>query len=174
MAANTEAAPPEQQDSSGSPAKRSGTPPLLRWVTAFGATNRRLAQATGLTLQGNGGGGNNGGGGKKQRSAKPEEKGFEQGIKLWLFFLIGFFALGYGLPASILLGAAAGYSTGFIVASWQSQAKDEDVTQLTEPTDINFYETLQQQRDRRYEDGRRRRRRYGRQSRFDWLLPWKR
>ncbi|MEM8605103.1 MAG: hypothetical protein AAGF24_14875, partial [Cyanobacteria bacterium P01_H01_bin.121] len=161
------------QRSSRSPTKRSGAQQLRRLITALGRGHR--PPTAGLTLQGEGSNGNGkGGAGKKQRSAKPSEKGFEQGLKLWLFFLIGFFALGYGLPASILLGAAAGYSTGFIVANWQGKAKDEDVTQLTEPTDIGFHDTLQEQREQRYGRGRQRRPRYGRQSRFDWLLPWKR
>jgi hypothetical protein len=117
------------------------------------------------------------GGGNKdseaKREKKPEDEGFEQGLKLWLFFLVGFFVLGYGLPASILLGAAAGYSTGFIVASWKMEGNDQDLDQMIQGGDVDVHEAIRLQREKRYEEGRKRKRKSGRIPLFGWLFPSK-
>ncbi|HSM83287.1 MAG TPA: hypothetical protein VLS96_16500 [Nodosilinea sp.] len=41
-------------------------------------------------------------------------------FKLWLAFLFVFLLLGYGVVASILLGAVAGFAGGTIVAWWST------------------------------------------------------
>lgn len=45
-------------------------------------------------------------------------KGFSAGIQVWLVFLLVFYVLRYPAPLSIMLGAIAGVSAGFIVGWW--------------------------------------------------------
>jgi hypothetical protein len=46
-------------------------------------------------------------------------KGFGAGIQVWLFFLLAFYLLRYPVPLSIMFGAIAGVSAGFIVGWWE-------------------------------------------------------
>ena len=46
-------------------------------------------------------------------------KGFASGIQIWLIFLLVFYLLGYQAPLSIVLGAIAGISAGFILGWWE-------------------------------------------------------
>jgi hypothetical protein len=48
-------------------------------------------------------------------------KGFGAGIQVWLFFLLAFYLLRYPVPLSIMLGAIAGVSAGFIVGWWDGK-----------------------------------------------------
>jgi hypothetical protein len=45
--------------------------------------------------------------------------GFEEGLRYWLVFLLGFFLLGYPVPLSIFLGGLAGLAGGLIAAYWK-------------------------------------------------------
>ncbi|MDZ8186143.1 MAG: hypothetical protein RMX96_14975 [Nostoc sp. ChiSLP02] len=54
--------------------------------------------------------------------------GVETGLKYWLVFMLGFVALGYPAPMSILLGGMAALGGGWISAWWGS--KEETKTQL--------------------------------------------
>ncbi|WP_017655494.1 hypothetical protein [Fortiea contorta] len=67
-----------------------------------------------------------------KNSPKPENiassDGIDAALKYWLFFLLGFSMLGYPAPISILLGAIAAFSGGWVVAWWGS--KEETRTQL--------------------------------------------
>lgn len=47
--------------------------------------------------------------------------GFSAGLRIWLFFLCCFFALGYSVSLSICLGALGGLAGGFMVAWWKSR-----------------------------------------------------
>ena len=48
-------------------------------------------------------------------------KGFAAGIQIWLIFLLAFYVLGYQAPLSIMLGAIAGISAGFILGWWEAK-----------------------------------------------------
>ena len=49
------------------------------------------------------------------------------GLRLWLFFLLSFYFLGYSVPLSILLGAAGGLSGGLVVGWWKSKDDPSDL-----------------------------------------------
>lgn len=48
-------------------------------------------------------------------------KGLSAGIQVWLIFLLAFYFLKYPAPLSIMLGAIAGVSAGFIVGWWEAK-----------------------------------------------------
>lgn len=47
-------------------------------------------------------------------------KGFAAGIQIWLMFLLAFYVLKYPAELSIMLGAIAGISAGFILGWWEA------------------------------------------------------
>ncbi len=48
-------------------------------------------------------------------------KGFKASIQIWLIFLLVFYILRYPAPLSIVLGAIAGVSAGFIIGWWAAK-----------------------------------------------------
>jgi len=63
-----------------------------------------------------------------QASTVASSDGVDTGLKYWLFFMLGFVAVGYPAPMSIFLGAIAALGGGWITAWWGS--KEEAKTQL--------------------------------------------
>lgn len=57
-------------------------------------------------------------------------------IAVWLFFLIAFIILGYSVWYSILVGAIAGFTTGWILSWWGKKDKPEHSTLESSETPI--------------------------------------
>ena len=61
-----------------------------------------------------------------------EKKGFSEGLnvglRMWLLFLVSFYALGTPAVLSILLGAIAGAAAGAIAAWWKINAPPPPIT----------------------------------------------
>ena len=56
-------------------------------------------------------------------------KAFSTGnaLRLWLFFLLSFFFLGYSVYLSIFLGAVGGLAGGWVIGWWKSKDDPTDV-----------------------------------------------
>lgn len=58
--------------------------------------------------------------------------GFSTGtwLKLWLFFLICFYFLGYEVPLSIFLGLVGGAAGGWVVGWWNTKDKPSETLEV--------------------------------------------
>lgn len=92
------------------------------------------------------------------------------GLRLWLFFLLSFYFLGYPVGLSILLGAAGGLAGGFVAGWWNTKDDPSDL-QPEETVDeedlresrakVRGLRLAKQQRDSRY-----------RQQSQGWTIPF--
>ena len=111
---------------------------------------------------------------------KPQDDGFEAGIRLWVAGLVGFVLLGYPLMLSIILGAIAGISGGLIATWWSEVAMAGGKVQDINDADvINAYkaedlvEEVKLKRRKRYSTDRRRRDRDDQGKPLQSWLPWR-
>ena len=81
------------------------------------------------------------------------------GLRLWLFFLLSFYFLGYPVFLSILLGAIGGLAGGYVAGWWKSKDDPSDIQpeeivdedELRESrTKVSGLRLAKQQRDSRY------------------------
>lgn len=66
------------------------------------------------------------------------------GLRLWLFFLLSFYFLGYPVPLSILLGAVGGLAGGWVIGWWKSKDDPSDL----QPEEMVDEEDLRENRAR--------------------------
>jgi hypothetical protein len=79
-------------------------------------------------------------------------EGFSTALKLWLFFMMSFFFLGYPVPFCILLGAIGGFAGGWVAAWWKSKDDPKDlepqpVEEPEIPPRVSGLRLAKQQRD---------------------------
>ncbi len=111
---------------------------------------------------------------------KPQDYGFEVGIRFWVAALVGFVLLGYPLMLSIIFGAIAGIAGGAI-ATWGNEAaiyggkiqdiNDADVINASQPEDL--VEEVRTKRRKRYSTDRRRRDRDSEGKPLQSWIPWR-
>ncbi len=66
------------------------------------------------------------------------------GLRLWLFFLLSFFFLGYSVYLSIFLGAVGGLAGGWVIGWWKSKDDPSDL----QPEEMVDEEDLRESRAR--------------------------
>ncbi|MCX5965449.1 MAG: hypothetical protein NT070_20675 [Cyanobacteria bacterium] len=104
-------------------------------------------------------------------------EGFSAGIQVWLVFLLAFYILRYPAPLSIMLGAIAGVSAGFIVG-WWSAKPNAVVEEIVEENSLEEVAQIRFRKRRNY--ARMRNSRNKPEVKWDWnmvkdnLVFWRR
>lgn len=77
-------------------------------------------------------------------------KGFAAGIQVWLIFLLVFYILRYPADLSIVLGAIAGISAGFILGWWEAPPAPPQEAVVVEEDSLNEVAEARFRRRRTY------------------------